>query len=277
MPTIRFVPFRVLALSSLLAVATGCSSDARDIKLSEMNQPEHASLLLEELSADERDLLGRYVAAHAVRRDLDYKLTVGEALQAAASEQAAEEEARVKAETARIAFMEDQKKQAAAVRDTRLNALLDQTMAQLPAQVRRQAMNELQQLMMMDADPNLPSFLPALTLLGQYLDSGLPPDEQTLREALELVRSDPDAMLVRLRDARIAADEKRRNDQYPDFVIVDAFLRRPDMRAAVQRIVPRDDFALLEDFLKDAQPGSPMRSLRISQALASARQGVANQ
>jgi hypothetical protein len=264
---------RLFAIGLLAAVVAGCSSDPRDIKLSEMNQPEHATRLLEALSPEERELLARYVAANA--RTLDYKLTVGEALQVAAEERDTSERERVEAAAATGAFLEEQERLAKAERETRLAQLLDQKVADLAPPARRQAVAELQHLMMSgELDPNSRPPLPELTLLGQYVEAGVAPADQTLGEAFDQIKQDPAAMQVRLQEARAAAQEKQRNDRYLDGLFVKLYVERPDVRATVHGILPPDDVRMLDEYVAAAQrePGSNVLGMRVSEALAAARQ-----
>jgi hypothetical protein len=263
---------RLFAIGLLAAVVTACSSDPRDIKLSEMNQPEHATRLLEALSPEERELLARYVAANAT---LDYKLTVGEALQVAAEERDTRERERVEAAAAKGAFLEEQERLAKAERETRLAQLLDQKVADLALPARRQAVAELQHLMMSgELDPNIRPPLLELTLLGQYVEAGVAPADQTLGEAFEQIKKDPAAAQVLLQEAREAAQEKQRNDKYLAGLFVKLYVERPDVRATVHGILPIDDVRMLDEYVAAAQrePGSNVLGMRVSQALEAARQ-----
>jgi hypothetical protein len=264
---------RFFVIGLLAAVVAGCSSDPRDIKLSEMNQPEHATSLLEELSPDERELLARYVVTNS--RTLDYKLTVGEALRVAAEERDAREKERVEAATAKAAFLEEQERLAKAEREERLTELLDQKVAELAPPTRRQAMAELQHLMLSgELDPNSPPPLSELSVLGAYVEAGVAPPEQTLRQAFELVKQDPAAVEVRIREARKAAQDKQRNDKYLEWLFVKLYVEKSDVRATVQGILTADDVQLLDDYVAAAQrePGSNVLGMRVSQALEAARQ-----
>lgn len=51
-----------------------------DIKLSEMNDPEKARLLLETMTPEERNLMTSYIMNHTIAQDLDYKVTVKQAI-----------------------------------------------------------------------------------------------------------------------------------------------------------------------------------------------------
>lgn len=70
-----------LILAALVAVLAACSSPT-DIKLSEMNQPENTKKLLETLSPQERNALQAYVVSHTMHKDIDYNMTVKEAIEA---------------------------------------------------------------------------------------------------------------------------------------------------------------------------------------------------
>lgn len=70
---------------SLAIILAGCGG-AKSYKLSEMNEPDKAKQLLEDLSPTERTLLTNYILAHSMTGDIDYKTTVGDAI--AAQEQA---------------------------------------------------------------------------------------------------------------------------------------------------------------------------------------------
>lgn len=74
-----------ISICSLAIILAGCGG-AKSYKLSEMNEPDKAKQLLEELSPSERTLLTNYVIAHSMTGDIDYKTTVGDAI--AAQEQA---------------------------------------------------------------------------------------------------------------------------------------------------------------------------------------------
>ena len=79
-----------LILAVLVAVLAACSGPT-DIKLSEMNQPENAKKLLETLSPQDRAALQAYVMRHTMQKDIDYKMTVKEAIEARKAEVAKEQ------------------------------------------------------------------------------------------------------------------------------------------------------------------------------------------
>ena len=72
-----------LALASALVsiLLAGCGG-AKDIKLSESNEPENVKKLQEKLTPAEMSSLKKYVVTHHMRGDLNYNLTVKEALAA---------------------------------------------------------------------------------------------------------------------------------------------------------------------------------------------------
>jgi len=72
-----------LALAAMLAACSGPT----DVKLSEMNQPENAQKLAEALSPQDREALITYIARHTMKNDIDYKMTVKEAIKAGKAEQ----------------------------------------------------------------------------------------------------------------------------------------------------------------------------------------------
>lgn len=79
-----------LILAALVAALAACSGPT-DIKLSEMNQPENAKKLLETLSPQDRAALQAYVMRHTMQKDIDYKMTVKEAIEASKAEVAKEQ------------------------------------------------------------------------------------------------------------------------------------------------------------------------------------------
>ncbi|WP_298601329.1 hypothetical protein [uncultured Zoogloea sp.] len=79
-----------LILAALVAALAACSGPT-DIKLSEMNQPENAKKLLETLSPQDRAALQAYVMRHTMQKDIDYKMTVKEAIEARKAEVAKEQ------------------------------------------------------------------------------------------------------------------------------------------------------------------------------------------
>ncbi len=79
-----------LILAALVATLAACGGPA-DIKLSEMNQPENAKKLLETLSPQDRAALQAYVMRHTMQKDIDFKMTVKEAIEARKAEVAKEQ------------------------------------------------------------------------------------------------------------------------------------------------------------------------------------------
>lgn len=79
-----------LILAALVAMLAACSGPT-DIKLSEMNQPENAKKLREALSPQDRSALEAYVRLHTMQKNIDYKMTVKEAIEARKAEVAAEQ------------------------------------------------------------------------------------------------------------------------------------------------------------------------------------------
>jgi hypothetical protein len=249
-----------------------------------MNQPEHVSLLLEELSADDRELLGRYVAAHAVKRDLDYKLTVREALEAAADEKVAADLARAKAEAERISFAESQETARKTELQERLSAVLDQhTVAQLRGPAGAPVLNELQRLLMMSFDPNTgtdgnlagPPPMAEFTLLMRYLRTDLADAQATLRQVLDQVRSDPAGIEAQIRAAEDHREQAQRLANVLDGRYVSGFLRNPMVRQEANQVLPEADIELLDHYLSQGaqMPAtSPVLVLTLRQALDNARQ-----
>ena len=136
-------------------------------------------------------------------------------------------------------------------------------------------MAELQHLMLSgELDPNSPPPLPELSLLGQYIEAGIAPPDQTIREAFDLVKQDRTAMQVRLQQAGESAQEKQRNDKYLEWLFVKLYVEKADVRATVHGILPAADVQMLDDYVAAAQrePGSNVLGMRVSQALEAARQ-----
>lgn len=79
----------LLAAVSFAVLLAGCSGPT-GTKLADMNQPEKASALLKVLSPQDREALAEYVSEHAARGDIDFKMTVKEALKARKAELAKE-------------------------------------------------------------------------------------------------------------------------------------------------------------------------------------------
>ncbi|GGX85158.1 hypothetical protein GJV26_08025 [Massilia dura] len=82
------------------ALLAGCG-DSKDAKLSEMNEPEIAKELQEELTPEERKLLQTYVIKHTMKNDIDYKMTVEDAIDAQREEN--EEIAKIQKRAAEVA------------------------------------------------------------------------------------------------------------------------------------------------------------------------------
>ena len=78
---------QILFVAMAAVVLFACSGPT-DVKLSEMNQPENAKKLLETLSPEDRSALQSYVIEHTMRNDIDYKMTVREAIEARKKEMA---------------------------------------------------------------------------------------------------------------------------------------------------------------------------------------------
>jgi hypothetical protein len=265
--------FRRLGAIGLLAAAVaGCSSDPRDIKLSEMNQPEHAA-------PDERELLARYVATNA--RSLDYKLTVGEVLKVAAEERDAREKERIAAIEAQMQRDEEQRKAAEAEREARLSAVLDRyTVAQAQAPAGAQILNELRGLIMMSIDPNggLEAGQPMtdFILLTRYLRTDLADGQATLRDAYDHVRSDPAAVETEIRAAEARREQELRLVSVLDHRHVRAYLMNPAVQQEAADVLPAEDIALLGSYLPPREQipvMSPVLNMTLRQALDSARQG----
>jgi len=70
-----------LVYAALVTMLVACSGPT-DIKLSEMNEPQNAKKLLEALSPEDRAALQGYLVKHMLRNDIDYKMTVKEAIKA---------------------------------------------------------------------------------------------------------------------------------------------------------------------------------------------------
>ena len=69
----------LFACLGIAFVLLGCSGP-RDTKLSEMNEPKQAIELREELSNEEIGLLRKYVVTRTMNQTIDYKVTVGDAI-----------------------------------------------------------------------------------------------------------------------------------------------------------------------------------------------------
>ena len=78
-----------LQCALIIGLLTACSGPT-DIKLSEMNDPENAKKLLETLSAQDRAALALYMVTHTLSNDLDYKVTVKQAIEAQKADEARE-------------------------------------------------------------------------------------------------------------------------------------------------------------------------------------------
>ncbi len=70
----------LFACLGMAFVLVGCSGP-RDTKLSEMNEPKQAIELREELSNEEIELLRKYVVTRTMNQTIDYKVTVGDAIE----------------------------------------------------------------------------------------------------------------------------------------------------------------------------------------------------
>lgn len=272
--------FRRLCLIGVLAAAVaGCSSDPRDITLSEMNQPEHATRLLEALSPDERELLARYVATNA--RTLDYKLTVGEVLKVAAEERDTREKERIAAIEAQMQREEEQRKAAEAEREARLSAVLDQyTVAQAQGPAGTQVLNELRSLIMMSIDPNggpeAANPMAEFALLTRYLRTDLADSQATLRDAFDQVRRDPSGIETEIRAAEARKEQAFRLTSVLDHRHVRAYLMNPAVRQEAADVLPAEDIALLGSYLPPREQipvTSPVLNMTLRQALDSARKG----
>ncbi len=270
---------RIFAIGLFAVVVVGCSTDPRDIKLSEMNQPEHATRLLETLSPDERELLARYVAMNA--RTLDYKLTVGEVLKVAAEERDTREKERIAAVEAQMRHDEEQRKAAEAEREARLSAVLDQyTVAQLQGPAGAQALNELQRLIMMSIDPNggpeAANPMAEFALLSRYLRTDLADGQATLRDVFDQVHSDPAGIEADIRAAEARKEQALRLTSVLDHRYVRAYLMNPAVRQEAADVLPVDDIALLDSYLPPREQipvTSPVLNMTLRQALDNARNG----
>ncbi len=78
-----------LQCALIIGLLTACSGPT-DIKLSEMNDPEKAMELIKTLSAPDRAALAQYMVKHAMSNDLDYKVTVKQAIEAQKADEARE-------------------------------------------------------------------------------------------------------------------------------------------------------------------------------------------
>ena len=72
---------KIIIMSAMIfatSLLASCEKSARDLKLSELNLPENEQLLLEQLTPEERDLLGSYVYEN--NSHLDYTVKIGDAI-----------------------------------------------------------------------------------------------------------------------------------------------------------------------------------------------------
>lgn len=70
-----------VAIMLVSAFLVSCGGSAKDLKLSEMNQPQNQTIILEQLTTDERNLLSQYIAAHSISGGLDYSTKIGDAIE----------------------------------------------------------------------------------------------------------------------------------------------------------------------------------------------------
>ncbi len=80
---------KLMLITAMIAFLSACS-DPTDLKLSETNEPENAKKLLETLSPEDLSMLKEYVINHAMENNIDYKMTVKEAIEARKKEIAQE-------------------------------------------------------------------------------------------------------------------------------------------------------------------------------------------
>lgn len=157
-------------------------------------------------------------------------------------------------------------------------------MAQLQGPAGGQVLNELQQLLMMSADPNTsagggPVGAPPMmefTLLTRYVRTDLADGQATLRQVLDQLRRDPSGIEAQLR----AAEERKAQEQRLISVLehryVGGFLRNPAVRQEAAQMLPAEDLELLDRYLpQGAQTPvtSPVFALTLRQALDNARKG----
>ncbi len=67
-----------ICLSALLA---SCGGSAKNLKLSEMNQPQNQTIILEQLTTEERNLLSQYIAANTISGGVDYSAKIGDVIE----------------------------------------------------------------------------------------------------------------------------------------------------------------------------------------------------
>ncbi|MFA6230908.1 MAG: hypothetical protein WC617_12180 [Rhodanobacter sp.] len=79
----------LVAVVSVAALLVGCSGPL-DTSLADTNQPEKASALLKVLSPDDQVALHYYVSEHTASGDIDWKMSVKDALKARKAELARE-------------------------------------------------------------------------------------------------------------------------------------------------------------------------------------------
>lgn len=73
-------------ISMLLCGLLAACSGPLDMKLSELSQPENNQKLLEAISPEDMKALRSYMARHAIKGDIDYRMTVKQAIAAGKAE-----------------------------------------------------------------------------------------------------------------------------------------------------------------------------------------------
>ena len=69
-----------LSIMATCAFLSACGNSAKDLKLSEMGEPQNKKSILEQLTPDERNLLTQYMTSHAMRGGIDYTVKIGDAI-----------------------------------------------------------------------------------------------------------------------------------------------------------------------------------------------------
>lgn len=250
----------------------GCSQDIRDVKLSEMNQPENAKKLLEDLTVEERNAIAYYVGERTARGDIDFKMTIGDVLELAAKEKAEAEERRIQAEAARASFL----KQRAEADQKRLGELMDQpviAIARLPARQAREHLSEilnLKQKLLERTDYRDQSALTnQFNLVQEFIYAGLTTDATTLRDAWDQAEQDPDGLAARLKEAQPVIQRNR----ILSTMDVRSYARNWDIRNNVNRHLTNDERALVQQYVETAKNGPDVAAafaLTISEVLRNA-------
>lgn len=290
--------FRAAAAAMIAALLlAACSQDIRDVKLSEMNQPENSKKLLEDLSQSERETIAYYVAERSVRGDIDYTVTIGDVLELAAKEKAEAEVRRVqeaaaaaerqaKAEALREVF----EKQKIEADKQRLAEMLDQTVDQVKQMDRRKRQREMEEMTglvlgraeVRDEQEQLrqAQLRQDLRLLDQFIDSGAAPASMTIRDAWEKIGRDREAVVAQLQEAKEAAARRQQIERYTSGTSVGTYVRQAAVRTAIAEMLSAEDIALLDAYAADAVTEAEIWSvyrMSVRDALQRAREANGHQ